>query len=222
MKFIEAYLRPGDEVLDIGANIGVYSVFMATLVGAEGSVVAFEPVEASRERLRLQLELNAISNVRIEPKAVSDRSGTVRFGAAGSTATRRIEAESVHKTTIEVDSISLDDWTGWRSPAFIKMDIEGAEPLALLGARSRLAVQPPPVILLELAGYSQSFGFTSDAVLDLLSQYGYGSFAFEPTERRLIEAPEPWRLGITNVLAVHAEHRLAVEERLRAHVPIQP
>lgn len=220
MKFIAAYLRPGDRVLDIGANVGVYTVFLAGLVGGGGRVDAFEPVAESRARLLEQCRLNGFRHVHVEPRAVSDCSGTVRFTTGGSTAMRRIDVGESSASSVAVEAIRLDDWPGWQSYALVKIDIEGAEPLALAGAAHRLRTAPPAVILLELAGYAQQFGYSSDQVLDLLARHGYRSHVYDVAGNTLIEAPAPWRLGVTNVLAVHVDHHAAVQARLHEHRPL--
>lgn len=76
---VRQYARSGATVVDIGANIGYYTVQAATLVGPHGRVVAFEPQPSVRQELASNLALNQLSNVMIVPYALSDRAETVRF-----------------------------------------------------------------------------------------------------------------------------------------------
>jgi 16S rRNA C967 or C1407 C5-methylase (RsmB/RsmF family) len=72
-------LRPGMRVLDIGANIGVYTTQFARAVGESGHVYAFEPAPQTAERLRDNIDLNRLRNVTLVTKALADREGTAEF-----------------------------------------------------------------------------------------------------------------------------------------------
>src|SRR4051794_35401716 len=79
MAFIEAYLRDGDVAVDVGANVGVYTLLMARCVGSKGLVIACEPDPINVRRLQRNLALNQLTNVRVEPVAVGARTERVRF-----------------------------------------------------------------------------------------------------------------------------------------------
>lgn len=217
MKFLARYLRAGDCVLDIGANVGVYTIFMAGLVAVSGQVFAFEPDPDSRQRLELQVKLNGLTSVAIEPYAVSDQTGEIGFSRGGSSATRHIVravGSALPEQRSEVRSIALDDWEPWPKCDLIKIDIEGAEPLAFLGASHRLRESPPPVILMELAGYSKSYGYESEAVMDMLAQYGYDFAGYDIETNQLIPTVAPWQHNLCNVLAIHRGSKSGVASRL--------
>jgi FkbM family methyltransferase len=219
MSFAKAYLRSGDAALDIGANIGVYSLLFASLVGRDGIVHAFEANEHSAKRLAAQLEHNNLANITIHRKAVSNTTGKAYFGFAESSATQHLARldESAEKGNA-VDCIALDDFEPWQSFALVKIDIEGAEPLAIEGAKKRLSEMPPKVILLELAGYSKGYGYESETVIEMLESYGYDIAIFDPDTRSLRDTREPWTLGVTNVLAIQRSCRDEVEARIAANV----
>ena len=81
MHFMQRYLRPGDALVDIGANIGVYTLLAASLVGSRGRVLAFEPGRRAFERLEENLRINDLRQVETRCAAVSDHPGTVRLPA---------------------------------------------------------------------------------------------------------------------------------------------
>jgi FkbM family methyltransferase len=216
MKFLQAYLRRGDNVLDIGANAGVYTIFACAYIGAEGSVDAFEPIQRIATRVEEQAALNGLQNVRVHQFAVSNEDGETRFDLSNNDAMGHLQkpGEAASNSTA-VKTIKLDSFEPFLQYAVGKMDIEGAEPLALAGAGRRLANGNPPVWLLELAGYSIHYGFTSDQVIKQLADAGFDCAVYEPETGRLQFTSTPWVFGVQNVLAISNKHRLAVEQRLR-------
>jgi FkbM family methyltransferase len=140
----KAAVRPGAIVLDVGANLGAYTVLFAQWVGTTGRVYAFEPAPASRAALERQIALNEVgSRVLVRPEAVSASSGARRFRADGLQGDNRLispAATSVDRA-IDVSVTSLDDFCERESvvPDVIKIDVEGAELEALRGARRTIA-----------------------------------------------------------------------------------
>jgi FkbM family methyltransferase len=215
MKFLEAYLRKGDHVLDIGANAGVYTVLASGFVGPTGSVDAFEPADASAKKIEEQVELNGLRNVRVHRVAVSDEAGERLFGYSTNDAMAHLQGPGeASANAARVTTVKLDSFEPYLSYAVGKMDIEGAEPLALSGARNRLVQANPPVWLLELAGYSTAYGFTTEQVMQQLSDAGFDCAVFDPATGKLEYTRSPWLLGVQNVLAISKSHQLAVDRRL--------
>lgn len=133
------YLRPGDLFLDIGANIGVYSVYAAEC-GAE--VVSVEPVPQNAKRVRENLDLNGYAG-QVVQKALSDRPGSVRI-----TTDEDSYNHLVAEGGVEVTATTLDALLGDRS-AVAKIDVEGAEELVLAGARKALGEHRIKLLQLE-------------------------------------------------------------------------
>lgn len=130
------FLRPGQVFVDIGANIGAYTIRAARKVAPSGHVFAFEPVLANRRRLEAGLVANGIANVHVVPAAVGDANCAVIIHDGG----RESSASLTHQTgnSCEVPMVTLDSFV--RDHAlpcvdWIKMDIEGCEPMALDGMR---------------------------------------------------------------------------------------
>ena len=129
------WLKPGDVVLDIGANIGVYSSFFADLVGVDGRVVAFEP--ELRNATRLQHTVRTKPHVEVVNAAVLDRTGSLKlFISPELNVDHRTYDTGENRLSVDVLGVSLDDFfpEGTRVNA-IKLDIQGAELAALRGAQ---------------------------------------------------------------------------------------
>ena len=132
------------EAWNVGANIGVYALQLAHLVGAAGRVVAFEPNPAAREVLVRNIARNSLqSRVEVVPSAVGSAPGTVDFytsGADGMGRAGRPNPRLSATDRIEVPVTTLDAFASARGrlPDLVVMDIEGWEIAALEGARSHL------------------------------------------------------------------------------------
>lgn len=138
---LKQHARDGGTVLDVGANVGCYTLLFARWVGDTGHVYAFEPAAASRAGLERHLALNGLAQrVTVRPEAVSDRSGTAPFIDAGTHGDNRLVPAATPETR-SVPSLSIDEFcdASGISPDLIKIDIEGAELSALRGARRTIA-----------------------------------------------------------------------------------
>lgn len=154
LTFVSRYLRPGDMVMDIGANVGIFSVVMGTTVGASGRVFAFEPVPANVLRLGKNLRKNGLDNVQVFPLALGISDGEMMLRMATDPAypsLREVQGGFDNGTEVPVQVRSLDSvWEELGRPdiAFTKMDVEGAEADVLRGA-SRFLATCRPTLLVE-------------------------------------------------------------------------
>ena len=141
----EQLLRPGGVVLDVGANVGYYTLLASVLVGDGGVVHAFEPEPRNAEFLRHHLRVNGVRNVTVQQAAVSDRAGTARFEFGSGSGTGHLGESG----TLEVRTLRLDDYCAEHGlvPTAIKIDVEGAEMSVLFGARDTLARHRPTIFL---------------------------------------------------------------------------
>lgn len=162
---LEQVVRPGMVAYDVGANAGYYTLALSRLVGSSGMVYSFEPDAKYAHFLRRHLELNGIQNVTVIQAAVADSVGLVGF-----------TGWSISKTSSYlVPAISLDSFVaaGHPAPAFIKMDIEGAEGAAIRGARNLLSVAKPVWLL---ATHSEELNLMCKS---MLSENGYHFTGFD-------------------------------------------
>lgn len=135
----------GSTILDVGAHTGYYTLLFAKLAGESGKVVAFEPDPTNCKYLRRHVEINRLSTVLVVQAAVSDRAGRSQFALGTGSGTGRLGATgSLNVRTVDLDAYCAAE--GIR-PALIKMDVEGAELLALTGARGLLERSRPTLIL---------------------------------------------------------------------------
>jgi len=140
-----ALVRPGMVVYDLGANVGFYTLLAARLVGADGLVVAFEPLPRNLGYLRRHVALNACGNVMVIEAAVSDRVGEAKL-RADDNASAHLGADG----DLLVRTLTLDDVVfgqGLRPPTIVKVDVEGAELDVLRGAARTLETWRPTLLL---------------------------------------------------------------------------
>jgi FkbM family methyltransferase len=148
-QHIEAALKPGMTVLDVGANIGWFTLLAAARVGPAGRVHAFEPGRANLELLRLSLTRNGFDNVTLHACAASDREGTLGYSADDSNG--HVTADAQRAGVTPVRAVRLDDVLADEPRLdLVKIDIEGSEALALAGMR-RLMRRHRPVAFVEFS-----------------------------------------------------------------------
>lgn len=167
--------------MDIGANIGYYTILAATLAGPQGRVLAFEPQPAIRELLNANLALNRLSNVTVLPCALSDRTGTVRFCVPKpgneSMGSLRFNGRFEADCEIEVQARRLEDVleaANCHRVDFVKLDAEGAE-LPILNGAPRLFSGPdrPCVVFEACEKNCAPFGYRVFDLLKAFWEFGY-------------------------------------------------
>jgi len=144
--FLARWLRPGMTAIDIGANLGVYSLPIARLVGPEGQVFSYEPASETRRLLATSKARNGAGNLHIIAAALSDseREGHLVLGASSelNTLDGSGPGESVRITSLDAEEKAGN----WGAIDFIKIDAEGEEERILAGARSFFAERSPLVM----------------------------------------------------------------------------
>jgi FkbM family methyltransferase len=174
----KANVRPGDTVIEVGGNIGFFSLLFSRLVGPEGEVIVYEPDPMLNQILERNLERNGATNVTLRKAAVADRPGTATFYRARKNYgdNRLFVNEGEDATAFDVELVTLDDELAGRDRPvdMVKMDIQGAEPLALEGMAATMAAHPPRKMLLEFWPHGL-VGMQRDprAFIELLRGAGY-------------------------------------------------
>lgn len=151
-EYIKKSISTGDVVIDIGANIGYYTLLFARLVGDTGKVYAFEPDPYNYRILEKNIQINGYSNVILERKAISIKSQKSKLYVKNDHAGSSMMKQNIDKADgIDIDVISLDDYSKSNSitPNFIKIDIEGHELNALKGMKCILQSSDKIKIMIE-------------------------------------------------------------------------
>lgn len=179
LSVLEQLIQQDDFCVDIGANIGIYSVLMAKKA-SEGSVVAFEPIPLPRAILELNAVINGLSNLKVYDNVVSDTLGVVKFSVTGDTAysSMQLTGSAKHVMSLAVQSRTLDEMftAEGRKVDIVKIDVEGAELLVLQGGQSLLSTRRlrPRALLVELNAHNQlAYGHQPRDVVEFMKSYGY-------------------------------------------------
>ncbi|MCM3926406.1 FkbM family methyltransferase [Frankia sp. AiPs1] len=197
----DTILRPGDCCYDVGANIGVYTLWAAGAVGRAGEVHAFEPVPEPRAVLVALTVRNGLSQVRPTAWAVGAVAGTVGLrrhpGASG--LTHQVPAGDAAELTVPTTTLDMHA-ARHRPPDLIKIDVEGFELEVLLGATELLRARRPAVLLEMLPSHlARRGGRAQGELVGVLAAAGYRLFNL--TRRGLAGQGE----FSANVLALHPD-----------------
>jgi FkbM family methyltransferase len=221
MGFMRRYLRAGDHFLDVGANVGTYTLLAKSLVGA-GRVIAIEPDARAFARLSENITLNGLTTVTCLNVAVGATAGETEFLADADTMNRVATGTDARRATVRVARNTLDSIVAKilaDAPlAMAKMDIEGYEPQALRGAQQLLAAGNPPVWLLELNGSTRAYGVSEEEFARWLGGFGYRLALYRADTNTLNLEPRAWEHA-SNVFAIHETHLERVRARLAAGPP---
>ena len=161
-KLFEKVVKKGDIVVDMGANVGYFTLLSAKLTGENGKVFSFEPNPKNFEYLSKNIKINNYTNVTAEQKAISNSSGKIKlfncpYDTGHHTINQQegIEAYRLGRTgevsSIDIEAVTLDEYMKNKSDKVdvIKIDVEGAEALAFMGMKDILAKNKNIKIFLE-------------------------------------------------------------------------
>lgn len=206
LSFLRAYLRRGDLFVDVGANIGVYSLWAAETRGVE--VVAFEPSSAAHARSVENVELNGLGEqVQVLRQAVGAVPAQVRL-TVGDDAQNRL-TRSVSAASESVEQTTLDAVLGSRPPAVVKIDVEGGELDVLSGARQSI-LRYRPALIIEV---NDPEGLTA-----LLHELGYRTWSYDPDSRSLRPAAPVRHANVLALADVNAARTRLEDDSLTATV----
>jgi FkbM family methyltransferase len=192
---IESYLflkmiAPGMTVFDVGANCGQYTLLAARAVGAGGSVHSFEPIAGTFTILEEHVRLNRYGNVTLNQAALWSEATTLSLGNESAQAqSGRWSAGSaaIDRSAVKVRAIRFDDYVREHQISridLIKMDIEGAEPFMMQGARESLA-RFRPALLMEMNRKAlERLAWTPERLWDEFKPLGYRAFAIGQSLRQ--------------------------------------
>ena len=185
MSFILHFLRPDDVFVDVGANIGAYTVLAAAVRGA--SSISIEPVPSAYAHLMRNVHLNGVRpKVQAHNVAVGSKRGSVSFTSGRDSVNHvAIEAEMGDADIIEVEVKTLDEILGSARPTVIKIDVEGYENEIIQGGHTTFGQDSLLAIIMELNGSGRRYAYDEDALHARMLDYGFAPFVYSPLERRL-------------------------------------
>jgi FkbM family methyltransferase len=222
--FLNRFLRPRDVFMDVGANIGLFTLLAARRVGIKGHVYAFEPCLETHRRLLDNVSLNRFENVSCYPLALSDRAAVLQMKRSldGYDAWNSLGQPTMGSSFAveDVSAVSLDDFLQERDlvgrVTMIKVDVEGWETRVLAGGVAALARTDAPTLQVEFTEQAaRSAGSSCKELYHLLEELGYGMFRYEPVSNRLVR--DPLRPSYPYLNLVATKQPGTVDARLSRH-----
>lgn len=175
---LREFVPPGSVVIDVGANVGFFSLRFADWVGRTGEVIAIEPEQHNYDILTSALMRAGLSG----------RTRTLKAAAVAVAGTTWLQINPIHPADhklsldsigLPIDGVTLDDLVKDKRalrPALVKIDVQGAEMLVLQGASETLKIAGPALFIeLHEEGLSR-FGTSVSAILDHVGAYGYTAY----------------------------------------------
>jgi FkbM family methyltransferase len=210
LLYLEKVLSPGKVFVDAGANFGIYTLLASKIVGEAGRVISFEPSPRVFPVLRRNIALNGFKNVSALQVALTDKKGRAPLyyhAAVGCDSLAKDASFENDAHAEQIDTESLDNVIRQTSVGrvdVIKMDVQGAEELALRGASEIVASMRPVVIFEVFPEGAASLGLSPTGTWSFLESHDYEFFIIDGlgTVSRL-KSPPP---AIANVLAIHRLH----------------
>jgi FkbM family methyltransferase len=198
LQIIKENLKEGDVFVDVGANIGLMSLFASQLVKDSGKIHAFEPHPVTRQILQENIEMNNAENIYVSPYAAGSKRGRSRIfdGEDQNRGSATLSPEGQISKGYDVEVISLDEFFRDQKINMIKMDVEGYEPEVLKGAEKILKRDHPPFLIVECSQLREnSVGSTATLLFDFIKSVNkyriYKSRKGKERVSRLIEVLKP-------------------------------
>lgn len=214
MDLFKKVLKGGDVVLDLGANIGSYTLTAAKVVGKDGHVFSFEPDGTNFSILQENVKAFKFHNVTLVRKAVTSKTGSIKLYLSDkSKGDHRIYDSRDGRKFVAIEAVCLDDYFKDYDKKIdvIKIDIQGAELVAFEGMRALLFRNEDVKIFTEFWPFGlKKFGVEPKLFLQLLISYGFRFYNISEEERRLealtiedlLETYTPEKENYTNLFCV--------------------
>ena len=219
--FLKNYLKPGDTFVDVGANIGLFTLIASRLVGAGGKVIALEPCAKTFDKLAGNLALNRMNNAQCFQMALSDHSGRIHMNSSldGYDAWNSMAppiAGSAFATEM-VNAVTWDDFARKQNlmgcVTMMKIDVEGWENHVLSGGTVTFSRPDAPVLQIEFTEQASLVAGSSCQVLyRQLEAFGYRMFLYDVPSGHLV--PDPMRQSYPYLNLIAAKDPDAVRSRI--------
>ncbi|MDE2590834.1 MAG: FkbM family methyltransferase, partial [Patescibacteria group bacterium] len=215
-KFFKSIISSGMTIVDVGANIGYFTMLFSKLVGPNGKVVAFEPNPRSYSFLEKNVKSNSLQNIIAVKKAVSDHSGVTKlFLSKNNSTDNRIFDSQIYETDnnreiVDVQVTTLDEHVKDMKVDILKIDVQGAEMTVINGALQTIKNNPNLQIIVEFwpAGLSSNGTKPLQFLkkLDNLGFYTYDLNGSQPLQKTMTELCNEYTdKSFTNLYCIHKQ-----------------
>lgn len=227
-QFLNAFLRPGDVFVDVGANIGLFTLTAAKLVKKTGRVYAFEPCSKTHQRLLKNVKLNHLTNVSCHQLALSDKTGQIDMTVSldGFDAWNSL-AQPIAGESFAVETITSTKWDDFvreynliKGVTMMKIDVEGWETYVLSGGFETLSRMDAPVLQVEFTEKaSQSADSSCQKLYHSLEKLGYQMFIYDPESKEIIHDPLRESYPYLNLIAAKQPEQVVARLKSGSHAP---
>ncbi|WP_223293749.1 FkbM family methyltransferase [Gallionella capsiferriformans] len=185
MAFLLHLLRENELFVDVGANIGSYTILAGGAVGAR--CFSVEPIKSTFHLLEENINLNRLSeNVQALNMGIGKEKGVLRFTAGLDTVNHVVADSEQVDDVVEVPIVSLNDLLENQEPLLIKIDVEGFETNVIAGADKVFSTPSLLAVIMELNGSGERYGFDEAPLHEKMLSFGFLSYTYSPFERQLV------------------------------------
>jgi FkbM family methyltransferase len=184
MGFVLHFLKKDDLFVDVGANVGCFTLLASGIKKAY--TIAIEPIPKTFQQLRNNLRINGLDE-KIDALNIglSDKNGTLHF--THNVSQNNHVANKNDTDTIEIGVKTLDEILKDKNPILLKIDVEGFEKAVIDGASQTLEKESLQAIIIELVGLGARYGFNEMAIHETLSNHSFLKYEYNPFNRKLTE-----------------------------------
>jgi len=208
--FIKKFIKKGDVLIDIGSNIGLFSLHASKIVGDTGKVFAIEPTPITFKRLVENINLNQFNNIKTFNIGLSNKRETLRFNIsndghdAWNSFADLFELENSTSVEIEVNTIdNLIKENNVNHIDLIKLDVEGWEKFVLEGGEELLKMDDTPAFMIEFTEENAfSAGYYCGEIYDFLKNYDYEWYTYDAKNNELNKEVKKLHYPYNNLIAV--------------------
>lgn len=223
MGFVLHILEPGDLFVDVGANIGSYSILAGTCKGVK--VIAIEPIPETFSWLKKNIKFNKLDGkIQCMNIGLADQKRTMYFSSNLDTSNHVVSKDD-NISVVKVDVNMLDNILDNKCPTVIKLDVEGFEFQVLNGAKNILDNPNLIAVIVELNGSGARYGVDDNQIHKLLISKEFKTFKYDPLKRKLISLDNKFKssgntlyLRKTNEVEIRISknnfHRLGTGQRI--------
>lgn len=207
--FLRRFLKQGNCFFDIGANVGLFSLHAAPIVGGKGTIYSFEPTPETFDRFIKNIELNDFNNITPENVGLSTTSGEMMFNTASNgydawNSFAKLNELGLAKQ-IEVKVVSLDEYilqNKINKIDLVKLDVEGWEYNVLKGAVQLLSGSNSPTFMVEFTEENAfAAGYYCGEIYDFMVSFGYKWYSYNGETNTLIPQQKKLHYPYENLIA---------------------